>query len=106
MTNPNFNGWAEDIIEVPCDLGYEGAIIPEEIYKGQGFEGVNMPPGMGVDSNEGRVVWNTDCLSADYGPGTQVAPSFRYGNSGSLSVIYEVANPSTTPTSFARENYR
>lgn len=107
VTHPNVGGGTETFIDVPCDLGHTGWIIPEEIYKGQGFEGFNMPPGMGVNSNIGRVSWNTDCGSLDYPPGTQVFPGFAYGNSGGLTVGYKITNPSGTQSDESRKpDYR
>jgi len=103
VTNPNDNGGLRDVIEASCVGIHEGYIIPEEIYKGQGFEGANMPAGMGVNSNTGRVSSNFDC---DTQLGQQYAPSFTYGNSGSMTAIYEVTSGSTQQSSPSRKSDR
>ena len=98
VTNPNNDGWTQNIEEVVCQDDHNGWIIPEEIYKGQGFEGFDMPAGMGVNSNTGEVVWNIDCITQ--GPGYQAVPFFTYGNSPGMRVIYDsVTDPAQQSTS-------
>ena len=98
VTNPNIGGFAQNTEEVDCQADHTGYLIPQEIYKGQGFEGDFLPAGMGVNSNTGRVSWNIDCDTQ--GPGFQAFPNFRYGPTGTFGVQYDsvaVPNASTIP---------
>ena len=84
VTNPNIGGFLQDVVEAPCTEFHVAYIIPEEIYKGQGFEGTNLPAGMGVDSNNGGVAANFDCITQ---VGDEEFPMFTYGNSGTMTVV-------------------
>jgi len=105
VTNPLVGTFAQNNEEVVCQDDHRGAIIPWAIYKGQGFEGIDLPDGMGVNSNTGEVVWNIDCITQ--GPGYQTAGSFVYGNSGSMTVIYDsVTAPTQQSAPSKKSDYR
>jgi len=89
VTNPNVGSFLQDIVEAPCTSIHEGFIIPEEIYKGQGFSGSNLPPNMGVNPITGRISSNFNC---DTQVGDQYLPFFKYGPTGGFGAWYQVTN--------------